>query len=768
MRLFSETFSVLCFFSFNLNLAFFALFVLPLFFCLNYDCYYKLSYFFLFFISRIGKSMGKKASKQAAVSSNGDSHDPNEESVWKSGDFTNIGPGVTLSTISSVQNGNKSLCSSGSNQDSAINELLEGRMKLTINIVHRNEQLVISVERRTPLLDLLVQIATQFHFNAADYVIRVDEDAPNALVREYKASTPIGVLDVNKVSVVAKAEKKGTIKSVSAIKSSTFSRQQSAPAELPFKPTIRLQVNLPHNQLMVLRLMPNVGISDIKQLICKEKSVDESKYLLVKPFKSGQTPMVLDLDNPLDFYQINEVTLLSNKTFQELSKQFSSSNCNHFASSMYDEGSNRLGDQTDLSQSTPNIAKFNGMYKRSVSESQGDLSSLKRADPAARTGKTFKNKPAPPPPLKSAKSAQNLAPIRDEDEERPASVEYSSYEHHDSSFLSEHSGPTVASKLPPEGDIIRQQPSKNRLSRQNSGSDSSGYHEMLSHAETNTPTDCNSPAPPLSLSPNPSEACSLVNQKEAPVGPPVPSQRTSLSSKTLSGSKAPAPRPPGRASSTASKKRRAPLPPSTSQQSNDVQSQRIVDFSSFTEPNFRSLPSKEVDSTASSTSSASSSAFEESVMTSTLHSKSQSPIVIIKSSITETSAESLNEPPIDETGNQSMNSTVIPQTDSSVSKSTLETLDESNVPETAVHIEPIQPEPENMHHEILPKVVPPLDPKPESGTQPVELSEQVQRDADPPRGMYFVCLFATRGVGLFVFTLWNFLYNGRVATPLAQ
>ena len=73
-------------------------------------------------------------------------------------------------------------------------------------------------------------------------------------------------------------------------KPASYKRQNSAPTELPFKPTIRLQVNLPHNQLMVLRLMKNTSLADIKDNICKEKSFSTEKYQLVKPFKSTRWP----------------------------------------------------------------------------------------------------------------------------------------------------------------------------------------------------------------------------------------------------------------------------------------------------------------------------------------------------------------------------------------------------------------------------------------------------------------------------------------------
>ncbi|KAI2799091.1 actin filament network formation [Blomia tropicalis] len=476
----------------------------------------------------------------------------------KAESISSVSSAISDTTITNNHSHRQSL-----EDDCAIKELLEGRMKLTINIIHRSEQVVISVERRTPLLDLLVNMATQYHFNASDYMIQVDPDElqTNSCVNEYKASTMIGLLNVSKVSIVPRQERKVPSKK------NLYNRQQSLPNELPFKPTIRLTVNLPHKQLMVIRLLPSTPLCEIKQMICTEKSFDPEQYILVKPFKSGQeNPFVFDLEKSLDYYHTNEVTILPIKCHQKLVKQFTSSDISHYASSsMYDEESNRLGRQmvNDLSQSTPNVMKPNGgrIYRRGLSESNSNLS-VNRADSTTRSVKSYKSKPAPPPPLlKSAKSVQHLPPIRD-DEERSASVVYSSFEHNESSSLSGHSNITELSKRTEPTSIITSQP-KRLLSRQNSGSDSSGYHEMLSH--TDTPSDSNSPAPPMSISPNPNnnEHNSLVNNK-----PPVPSQRTSL----YKQQKAPAPRPPPSADSISlascisnnnNKKRRAPLPPTT-------------------------------------------------------------------------------------------------------------------------------------------------------------------------------------------------------------
>lgn len=575
----------------------------------------------------------------------------------------------------------------------------------------------------------------------------------------------------------------------SSSKSASFNRPQSGPqlnpGELPFKPTIRLQINLPHNQLMVLRLMPDTILSEIKQMICTEKSFDPGKYLLVKPFKSGQTPQLLELDKSLNFYHINEVTVLSNKAYQELSKQFSASNCNQFTSSMYDEDSNRLGGQVDLSQSTPNIAA--GMYKRSLSETHsrdkqdGDNCSI-------RTARSYKRKPAPPPPLlKAAKSMQNLAPIRDEEEERPSSEVFSSFEHHnDSSSLSEHSTTTEAAKVPPES-VVTTQPSKqhhqqqqlhhhhhHRLSRQNSGSDSSGYHEMLSHTETDNSTPTNSPAPPVSPNPSESPSTSLVSNKP----PPVPSQRTSLSTKPSAehNGKGAAPDSPGSATSataTSSKKRRAPAPPppvasaatappsvteDSTQSTSAPPSPRVVKSPSAdaAEPSTSRLsisskggnpPVFETSPRASSSASSSSSSGLEDSKMSSLSDTSLSPIVVVKSS--GDSGKSIAAD-IDDSINPTLNSTEIPQTGAQPVKETDSKLDQTEVIESKDESSKtsesstaaLQP-PEETGKVVSPDAKPVEQPKVEKETavqqqhltEPVEPDQKKSTDQQPATGM---------------------------------
>ena len=169
------------------------------------------------------------------------------------------GSGYDLEETKSKTN---SRMSCASDDSCAINELLEGRMDLSVTLPNSANPVVINVERRTPMLDLLVNISTQYRFNAANYTINAGE-------HEFKASTPIGSLDVNQISITSKSAKSSSMKS-------------NAHSAVPFQTTFRLQVNLPRNQLMVMRVTPNATIAAIKQIICSEKALDANKYQLVR------------------------------------------------------------------------------------------------------------------------------------------------------------------------------------------------------------------------------------------------------------------------------------------------------------------------------------------------------------------------------------------------------------------------------------------------------------------------------------------------------
>lgn len=179
--------------------------------------------------------------------------------------------------------------------DCAINELLEGRMELDV-ILPDNRKVRMSVERRTPMMDLLVQATTANKINPGGHVIHMWKGKGHDFVH-YKPNTPIGSLDTNTIYIVPKS---------SVIDPPT--KRMSKVIKQPFEQTFRLQVNLPRNQLMVLRVSPKTQLREVKQMACSEKHLDPSKYQLVYPNRPSQ---ILDLSSQLVDYGSTEITLMS-------------------------------------------------------------------------------------------------------------------------------------------------------------------------------------------------------------------------------------------------------------------------------------------------------------------------------------------------------------------------------------------------------------------------------------------------------------------------
>lgn len=325
--------------------------------------------------------------------------------------------------------------SCASDDSCAINELLEGRMDLNVNLPNSGESVVFNVERRTPMLDLLVNIATQYRFNAANYTI-------NAGDHEFKASTPIGSLDVNQISIIPKPTK--TVK--------------SGPPVVPFQTTFRLQVNLPRNQLMVLRVTPNASIAAIKQIICSEKSLDSTKYQLVRFAGNSEAPQILEQNKSLAFYTINEVTLVSNKTLAQIEMQFGAPTTS----------------QMDLSASKTTSTSFSPNKKviqsLIVSQSNPDFTTIddKTVLSHVPSVKSIKKRPAPPPPMsKSATLPNNIVSLQINGNKNENNIT----KNDESMIKTAVSESILETKSVPKNGV-------NHV-RQNSGSDSSGYHESV-------------------------------------------------------------------------------------------------------------------------------------------------------------------------------------------------------------------------------------------------------------------------------------------------
>ncbi|GIX96362.1 uncharacterized protein CEXT_776301, partial [Caerostris extrusa] len=186
--------------------------------------------------------------------------------------------------------------------DCAINELLEGRMELDV-ILPDGRQVKLTVERRTPMMDLLVQAASATKISPAGHTIHVFGDGgKGASTLNYKPSTPIGSLDANTICIVSKKDAHDA-----------NGKRIPKTANRPFEPTFRVQVHLPRNQLTVVRVSARVKISELRSMVCQEKGLDLNRYQLVRPSNLGQ-PLSGDLT--LAEYGSTEITLLSNSCIE--------------------------------------------------------------------------------------------------------------------------------------------------------------------------------------------------------------------------------------------------------------------------------------------------------------------------------------------------------------------------------------------------------------------------------------------------------------------
>merc|ERR1712141_64046 len=153
-----------------------------------------------------------------------------------------------------------------------------------------------SVERRTPMMDLLVQITTAHRINPGGHVIQVMNARSDDFLY-YKPSTPIGALDTSKIHIVPKH----------SINDSAMKKAPMKILNLPFEATFRLQVRLPRQQLYVCRVSPKTTIQQILDQVCREKGYDPASY---EVRKTDHTEERLRLSAAISEYGLTEVAVV--------------------------------------------------------------------------------------------------------------------------------------------------------------------------------------------------------------------------------------------------------------------------------------------------------------------------------------------------------------------------------------------------------------------------------------------------------------------------
>ncbi|XP_070387803.1 platelet binding protein GspB-like isoform X6 [Dermacentor albipictus] len=266
--------------------------------------------------------------------------------------------------------------------DCAIDDLLEGRMDLRL-VLPDGREVQVSVERRTPVMDLLVQVATAHKINPSGHLVQAPNDRGDMLT--CKPNTAIGSLDVSHLLIVPKG---APAVSGGVADPAFWHRKGMRPPSKPFEPTQRIQVRLPRQQLMVLRLPLTTTLGELRQNVCTEKSLDPQGYQLVRP---GIPTRPLDLSCTLQEYGSSEVTLLSNRT---LANNIQNSTADIMSYSLNQE--NKRGSQVfphhSGSKGSLTGSSSDGASSRGTSPTRNEL-------PTVFARPTSKKRPAPPPPL---------------------------------------------------------------------------------------------------------------------------------------------------------------------------------------------------------------------------------------------------------------------------------------------------------------------------------------------------------------------------------
>ncbi|CAB0042732.1 unnamed protein product [Trichogramma brassicae] len=171
-------------------------------------------------------------------------------------------------------------------------DMLAGSMELLVQMPreHSVQTHRVTVQRSTPMMDLLVQIATAHKLAASSYSLQAIGE--RGLVLTHQPNTPIGALDALQVKLLPKQ--------------GTFLSRKKQQSNQPFETTFRLQVHMPRNQLYVSRVSPKTNLGEILDEVCRAKNLDRNKYELRHPANVSD---VLNLALSLQDYHLQEVSL---------------------------------------------------------------------------------------------------------------------------------------------------------------------------------------------------------------------------------------------------------------------------------------------------------------------------------------------------------------------------------------------------------------------------------------------------------------------------
>ncbi|XP_069469504.1 protein cordon-bleu isoform X2 [Ambystoma mexicanum] len=174
-----------------------------------------------------------------------------------------------------------------------LKENLLNRSVDTVIILPSGVEKTARVEGRKAMMDLLVELCSQYHLNPAHHVLQITSSASQVPIK-FKPNTLIGTLDVHTVLLKEK---------------STEGKSRKPPPRVPEK-SVRLVVNFLRTQKTVLRVNPGVPLQDLLPAICEKCELRQQHVALLR---DNATKEPLDPSKSLNELGIKELYLWSSQ-----------------------------------------------------------------------------------------------------------------------------------------------------------------------------------------------------------------------------------------------------------------------------------------------------------------------------------------------------------------------------------------------------------------------------------------------------------------------
>ncbi|KAI4481019.1 hypothetical protein M0804_009645 [Polistes exclamans] len=329
-------------------------------------------------------------------------------------------------------------------------DMLAGSMELLVQLPreHHLHTQRVTVQRSTPMMDLLVQIATAHKLAASNYTLQAIGE--RGLVLPHQPNTPIGALDALQVKLLPKQ--------------CTFVPKKVKHANQPFETTFRLQVHLPRNQLYVSRVSPKMNLGEILNEVCREKNLDKHKYELRHPVNLEE---ILDLNLSLQDYHLQEVTLYA-KQGRTLGSALSSQDI--MALQRQEERRRQQAKQSVFGfmfkKSKESSVSTDSLEGRSVSPARSDETGRSASPLQPPTRPQRKRRLAPKPP---ASSNQEQLQLQQQQQEQASTT--------NSTIATTTMTATATSNRTTRTMNAESSKEKMLIGHSRNSSDSSGYHE---------------------------------------------------------------------------------------------------------------------------------------------------------------------------------------------------------------------------------------------------------------------------------------------------